>query len=362
MKLILTIAAYLFCCQIVLTQDTREFKDYYSNGQLKTEGQYSDKKPIGSWKDYYESGQIRREYSYTDGKQDKEAIWYYENGNVKSKTEKRDGRHVTLGYYKTGELFYEQMLKDGYYKEYRKDKTLKVESNYLDYQLSGTWIQYYNNGNAIEWKVDYVNGYRNGTYKNYYENGTLKIEGKISENKKNGEEKHFTENGLLKWKGYYENDMFNKTWIRYNADGKKVEKIKFKAGIASEPEMNFMLTPTQVPDGVLENVPVYPGCEDFIGNRAKKFCMSDKIARFVNVTFNIDLAYDLNLSGRQRIYVMFKIDKSGNVIEARARAPHPKLEAEAIRVVNLLPQLSPGLQRGKEVIVPYSLPILFQVQ
>ena len=117
----------------------------------------------------------------------------------------------------------------------------------------------------------------------------------------------------------------------------------------------------EVPFAVIENVPVFPGCER--GNNAKKRkCMSEKIAKFVQRKFNTELAGDLGLSGRQRISVIFRIDKSGNVTGVRARAPHPRLEKEAQRVINLLPKMKPGKQRGKAVIVPYSLPIIFQVQ
>ncbi|RIA10838.1 protein TonB [Flavobacteriaceae bacterium MAR_2010_72] len=118
----------------------------------------------------------------------------------------------------------------------------------------------------------------------------------------------------------------------------------------------------EVPFAVIENVPVFPGCENESGNNAKKACMSEKIAEFVNKKFNTDLAGDLGLSGRQRINVIFKIDKNGNVTGVRSRAPHPALEKEAARVINLLPKMKPGKQRGKAVIVPYSLPIVFQVQ
>ncbi|GAA3556741.1 energy transducer TonB [Snuella lapsa] len=117
----------------------------------------------------------------------------------------------------------------------------------------------------------------------------------------------------------------------------------------------------EVPFAVIENVPVFPGCEKG-DNNAKKACMSKKIQDFVNKKFNTDLAGDLGLSGRQRINVIFKIDKSGKVVGVRARAPHPGLEKEAARVINLLPQMKPGKQRGKPVTVPYSLPIIFQVQ
>ena len=116
-----------------------------------------------------------------------------------------------------------------------------------------------------------------------------------------------------------------------------------------------------VPFSVIENVPIFPGCEKG-NNSAKRDCMSKKIAQFVNKKFNTELASDLGLSGRQRINVIFKIDKTGNVVGIRARAPHPGLEKEATRVIGLLPKMKPGKQRGKAVTVPYSLPILFQVQ
>lgn len=117
----------------------------------------------------------------------------------------------------------------------------------------------------------------------------------------------------------------------------------------------------EVPFAVIENVPVYPGCEKG-NNDTKKKCMSDKITKFVQKKFNTDLAGDLGLTGRQRINVIFKIDKNGNVVGVRSRAPHPRLEKEAARVINQLPKMKPGKQRGKAVIVPYSLPIVFQVQ
>ncbi|WP_339695412.1 energy transducer TonB [uncultured Marixanthomonas sp.] len=117
-----------------------------------------------------------------------------------------------------------------------------------------------------------------------------------------------------------------------------------------------------VPFAVIENVPVYPGCENESGNNAKKRCMSEKVQKFVQKKFDTELANDLGLDGKQRIFVQFKINKSGNIVDVRARAPHPRLEREAVDVVKSLPKMTPGKQRGKAVGVLYSLPILFQVQ
>ena len=116
-----------------------------------------------------------------------------------------------------------------------------------------------------------------------------------------------------------------------------------------------------VPFAIIEDVPVFPGCK---GNKDQlRACLQDKITKHVNRKFNADLASDLGLSpGVKRIFVMFKIDKTGNIVDVMARAPHKRLEQEAIRVVELLPKMTPGKQRGRPVGVKYSLPIAFKVE
>lgn len=116
-----------------------------------------------------------------------------------------------------------------------------------------------------------------------------------------------------------------------------------------------------VPFSIIEDVPVYPGCK---GSKAQlKDCLSKNVQKFVTKKFNVDLAQDLGLTpGKKRIFVMFKIDKTGNITGIQARAPHKRLEAEAKRVVGLLPKMKPGKQRGRPVGVKYSLPISFIVQ
>ncbi|HEX9827501.1 MAG TPA: energy transducer TonB, partial [Flavobacteriaceae bacterium] len=70
---------------------------------------------------------------------------------------------------------------------------------------------------------------------------------------------------------------------------------------------------------------------------------------------------ELDLTGIQRINVIFKINEEGHIVDVKARAPVPELENEAIRVINSLPKFEPGIHKGKKVTVPYSLPIIFKV-
>jgi len=116
-----------------------------------------------------------------------------------------------------------------------------------------------------------------------------------------------------------------------------------------------------VPFAIIENVPVYPGCKGT--NEQKKKCMVEKITKLVSRKYNTGLASDLGLSpGKKRVYVQFKIDKTGKVVDIRARGPHKRLEKEAIRVVSFIPNMTPGKQRGRPVGVKYTLPITLIVE
>ncbi len=116
-----------------------------------------------------------------------------------------------------------------------------------------------------------------------------------------------------------------------------------------------------VPFAVIEDVPVFPGCK---GSKAQlKKCLEKKIQRHINRKFNTDLASELGLSpGIKRIFVLFRIDKTGKIADIQVRAPHKRLKKEAVRVIQSLPKMKPGRQRGKPVGVKYQLPIVFKVE
>lgn len=116
-----------------------------------------------------------------------------------------------------------------------------------------------------------------------------------------------------------------------------------------------------VPFMVIEDVPVYPGCTG--SKQELKDCFTEKIRHFFVKRFDGDLAKELGLApGKKRIIVLFRVDTKGNVTDIRARAPHPKIQSEVIEIINKLPQMKPGKQRGIPVRVQYTLPIVFHVK
>ena len=110
---------------------------------------------------------------------------------------------------------------------------------------------------------------------------------------------------------------------------------------------------------LVEEVPIFPGCEK-VEVKMRLTCFKEKIARHVKRNFRFpDPAQRLGIQGR--VNVMFKIGSDGTVTDIKMRGPSPILENEAERIIGKLPKMIPGKQGGKPVKVPYSLPILFQL-
>ena len=113
----------------------------------------------------------------------------------------------------------------------------------------------------------------------------------------------------------------------------------------------------EVPFAVIENIPVFPGCEN-LPKEEQRACFEKSIIEHVKSNFTYpETAKELGIYGK--VYVLFTIDNKGYVSKLKTRGPDKLLEKEAARIIGLLPKMKPGSQRGRPVSVPYSLPISF---
>lgn len=113
-----------------------------------------------------------------------------------------------------------------------------------------------------------------------------------------------------------------------------------------------------VPFAVIEKVPIFPGCKG-LTNEELKSCFQEKIQEHVLKNFEFpELAQEMGIGGK--VFVLFAIDKNGDITDIKSRGPDKVLEKEAERIISLLPKMIPGKQRGKAVKVPYSIPIVFK--
>ncbi len=230
------------------------FKEYYNNGELKEIGNYDNNgKKIEEWKWYYENGKIKKrgffnskskrigkwEWFFKNGKleelktytQDSKPIniWveYYENGkeysianfNKNTYTIFSDDGETVLGkgafkdgephgkwmyYYKDGDIrgeinYDEGELKGEYYFQNNEKKIDKKYTHLSDSTYTGSYIEYYKNGN-LKFKREYdVKGKPIGAWESYFENGKIKAKKEYdSTNKRVGEWKEYFSNGQIK--------------------------------------------------------------------------------------------------------------------------------------------------------------------
>jgi protein TonB len=118
-----------------------------------------------------------------------------------------------------------------------------------------------------------------------------------------------------------------------------------------------------VPFAIIEQAPIYPGCED-LDKQTQKKCLQNGITHHIGKKFNTGMVDTLGLEpGIVRVYVQFRINEKGLVDSISARGTHKRLEHEAIRVVGLLPKIKPALDKDNNpVAVKYTLPINLYVE
>ncbi len=138
-------------------------------------------------------------------------------------------------------------------------------------------------------------------------------------------------------------------------DDVELQDFDFDTEIDDETEITF--TDVDFHDEVLveeepliwaEQMPEFPG-----GETALRTFLAQ------NIKYP-DLAAENDIQGT--VYVRFVVTKTGKVGEVQiTRGVDPLLDEEAVRVVKMLPDFSPGSQGGRPVPVWFSVPIVFQL-
>ena len=115
-----------------------------------------------------------------------------------------------------------------------------------------------------------------------------------------------------------------------------------------------------VPFAVIEDVPLFPGCEKVAKSERRK-CFQEQINKHIRKNFRYpEIAQEMGVQGR--VYVNFIISKDGSITNIRMRGPDKNLEKEAKRIISKLPKMIPGKQKGRPVRVSFSIPIIFRLQ
>jgi len=187
------------------------WREYYTDGTLRSVGTYTNGKPVGNWKYYYENGKLESEGKYTkSGLLDGTWRWYFDDGSIRR-----------IQSYIGG-------MEDGEYEEHDETGRLIVKGQYTEGVEEGDWI--YDFGNYRE-LGSYRGGARYGKWKSYYADGTLRFEGEYIDDNLNGRVTWYWPTGKLKDQGNYLNGSREGDWITFNEDGTPFLIITYRGDV-----------------------------------------------------------------------------------------------------------------------------------
>jgi|SRR5690554_6417296 len=185
-----------------------EWKHYYLNGNIKSEGGYTDGKRTGKWAYYFSNGKKEQIGFYDkNGKYTGEWNWYFENGNLLRSENYRNG------------------LRDGVLEEYEADGKLITKGEYYNNLKEGAWFYELNDHSE---KGNYQYGERHDNWEYFHKNGKLSFEGKFMDGVPDGKHRYYNENGVLIKEQNFEYGQKVGQWKWFDSNGIETLKILYK--------------------------------------------------------------------------------------------------------------------------------------
>jgi uncharacterized protein len=171
-----------------------------ADGKLIYSGPYRNKIPVGIHRDYGKDGKVTNAYVYND------------NGLLLSEG-----------------IVDEAGNRNGKWKDLYPDGKPQAEGQYTDNRRSGAW-KFYNPSGKIEQTGSFNAGRPDGVWKWYYENGQLLKEEEYFQGRRDGASSEYSETGELITQGQYLDGEKNGDWKYksgdYTEEGKYITGLK----------------------------------------------------------------------------------------------------------------------------------------
>jgi len=133
-----------------------------------------------------------------------------------------------------------------------------------------------------------------------------------------------------------------------------------------ENENIIVLEDTNEPKAFSENknftAPIYPKCKS-TSNKELQKCFSNQMTKLIVKKYNYKKATKgFNKKGSFYTYILFKVDKKGEVNNYKVFAPNEKFKKEALRSLRKIKDLKPGTHNKKPVNVNFAIPIKLKLE
>jgi antitoxin component YwqK of YwqJK toxin-antitoxin module len=194
------------------------WKEFYPDGDIKSEGNYDNGKQTGGWKYYHPNGKTEQEGKYNkQGKPEGRWKWYFDSGQLLKDESYHNGQ------------------RDGLSTTYDEAGIIVEDGEYVNGNEEGPWFEQI--GDAYI-KGTYRDGLRNGMWYYYYLdlNGEKRdslcyFKGNFVKDNPDGKHVYFWDNGKVKDEGLYVMGKKEGDWVKYNYDGTLFMIITYKDGI-----------------------------------------------------------------------------------------------------------------------------------
>jgi uncharacterized protein len=194
-----------------------DWKEYYANGDLKSEGKYANGVKTGEWKYYFSDGKTYETGKYDkNGKQTGKWLWYYPQPPIGGKGGGKIRR----------ESNYTKGQEDGDFLEYNDSGMVITRGMYMDGLREGTWVYQLENYKSIG---RYTDDLEDSIWTEYYvDNGKIRFTGKFSQGRPDGTHTWYYEDGKKQTEGHYTLGLKEDKWKYYNEDGALFLTITFR--------------------------------------------------------------------------------------------------------------------------------------
>ena len=138
----------------------------------------------------------------------------------------------------------------------------------------------------------------------------------------------------------------------------KVEESTIQASDDTQAAVEIKYTPVEVEEEEVEEQQIFQVVEEmpeFPGGMGECMKFLAKNIKYPTI------AQENGVQGR--VIVQFVVNRDGSIVDPVVmRGVDPHLDKEALRVIGMMPKWKPGKQRGKEVRVKYTVPVMFRLQ
>lgn len=198
-------------------QRTGVWVDVYTNGKVKSEVNYINGLPNGTYKEFSQTGNVLQVKTFDNGL----VVSQIDNPTIRD-TLKVKNLRVETDFYPNGKIKFMKTYNDsipfGSHIFYDQAGNITKAEIYNEYGLK-----------TAEGKLDTLSE-KQGTWTLFFDDGQIQAVGEYKNNLKTGEWEYFYENGALRQKGAYKDNFSDGKWLWYYDNGNILREENYILG------------------------------------------------------------------------------------------------------------------------------------